>query len=29
MKVGVLTFHRASNFGTALQACATVEALKK
>lgn len=28
MKVGVLTFHRASNFGTALQACATVEALK-
>lgn len=29
MKVGVLTFHRASNYGTSLQAAATVEALKK
>ena len=28
MKVGVLTFHRASNYGTALQAFATVEALR-
>lgn len=28
MKVGVLTFHRASNYGTALQAFATMEALK-
>ena len=28
MKIGVLTFHRACNYGTALQAFATVEALK-
>lgn len=28
MKIGVLTFHRASNYGTALQAFATVEALR-
>jgi hypothetical protein len=28
MKVGVLTFHRATNYGTALQAFATVAALK-
>lgn len=28
MKVGVLTFHRATNYGTALQAYATVRALK-
>ncbi len=28
MKVGVLTFHRASNYGTALQAFAMIEALR-
>lgn len=28
MRVGVLTFHRASNYGTALQAFATVETLR-
>lgn len=28
MKIGILTFHRASNYGTALQAFATVEALR-
>lgn len=28
MKVGVLTFHRASNYGTALQAFATIEVLR-
>lgn len=28
MKVGVLTFHRAANYGTALQAFATVETLR-
>lgn len=29
MRAGVLTFHRASNYGTALQAYATVKALQK
>lgn len=29
MKVGILTFHRAANFGTALQAIATQKALEK
>ena len=29
MKVGVLTFHRVSNYGTALQAFATIEALRE
>ncbi len=29
MKIGVLTFHRVSNYGTALQAFATVEALRE
>lgn len=29
MKVGVLTFHRASNYGTALQAYATIRTLQK
>lgn len=28
MKIGLLTFHRASNYGTALQAIASVEALR-
>lgn len=29
MKIGILTFHRASNYGTALQAYATVAALRE
>ena len=29
MKVGILTFHRATNYGTALQAFATEKGIKK